>query len=412
MFIKVLTVSQITNYIKRILTSDVILNRVSVKGEISNFKHHYSGHLYFTLKDDNARIKCVMFKSSAINLKFEPEDGMSVIVNGSVSLYERDGQYQLYVDNMQPDGLGALYMAFEQLKRKLESEGIFDKEHKIPIPKYPSKIGVVTSSAGAALRDILNIISRRYPIVDVLVYPVLVQGEEAPGQIASAIYDLNKMDDIDVIIVGRGGGSIEELWAFNEECVARAIYDSKIPVISAVGHETDFTISDFAADLRAPTPSAAAELCVPDKKSLIYKLNSCFDSLISLMAYNIKNKKYDYEQQKKLLYTLNPILQINQKRQYLDSMYQRLVSLMKYKLDMKRETIKKCSLNLDNLSPLSIISRGYAIAYMSDRNTIIDDVKRVKKGDNIDVLVNNGTLSCNVKDVTEEDIYGKKGKGK
>lgn len=410
MFIKILTVSQITGYIKKLLSSDVILNRVSVKGEISNFKYHYSGHMYFTLKDDNARIKCVMFKSSCINLKFMPEDGMSVIVTGSVSLYERDGQYQLYVDDMQPDGLGALYMAYEQLKKRLESEGIFDQDHKIPIPRYPSKIGVVTSATGAAIRDILNILSRRYPGIEVLIVPVLVQGEGAAEEIASAIDALNKRDDIDVIIAGRGGGSIEELWAFNEECVARAIYNSRIPIISAVGHETDYTISDFAADLRAPTPSAAAELCVPDKKDVIYKLNTCFNSMASITEYNLSSRKSDLQQKKNMLYALNPLIQVNQKRQYLDLAYQRLVSVMKHKLDMGRESIKKYGAGLESLSPLSIISRGYSVAYASDTKKVIDDVKKVKKGDNIDILVNNGKIMCTVKDVLEEDIYGKKGK--
>lgn len=402
MYIKVLTVSQITNYIKRLLETDVILNKISVKGEISNFKYHYSGHMYFTLKDDSARLKCVMFKSSSTNLKFMPEDGMNVILTGSVSLYERDGQYQLYVNDMQPDGVGALYIAFEQLKRKLESEGLFDTNNKRPIPKYPSSIGVVTSATGAAVRDIINIISRRYPGMKILIAPVLVQGSGAAEQIAEAIGLLNQRKDVDIIIVGRGGGSIEELWAFNEEIVARAISKSRIPVVSAVGHETDFTIADFTSDLRAPTPSAAAEICAPDKKELIYRMNTCLNALCSLVNNNIQNKRTILKNTENIINSLNLKAAINQKKQYLDALNSKIVTFLKYKLEVNREILKKYTASLESLSPLSILTRGYSVVYLSDTKKVVSRVKNVEVGDNIDILVSDGSLKCIVKDIMEE----------
>lgn len=408
MYAKALSVAQITTYIKRILTADVILSDVSIKGEISNFKHHYSGHMYFTLKDDYAKIKCVMFKNSCANLKFQPEDGMNVIVSGNISLYERDGQYQLYIDDMQPDGLGALYMAFEQLKKKLEAEGLFDAQTKIPIPKYPATIGVITSSTGAAVKDIINILSRRYPGVHIKIIPVLVQGINAAQEIADAIEILNSRTDIDVIIVGRGGGSIEELWSFNEECVARAIYNSKTPIISAVGHETDFTVADFVADLRAPTPSAAAELCVPNKSDLIYKLNACSISLGRLAVSNIKNTKDRLKHLENMLYSLSPLYEINQRKQYIDSINSKIMSLIKFKIDINKEILKKCSTNLEILNPLAIINRGYSVTYYSGTKKVVDDIKSVKTGDNIEILVRNGFLRCIVEGISEGDINNEK----
>lgn len=404
MNIKVLTVTQVTEYIKRVLSADVILGSVSLKGEISNFKHHYSGHMYFTLKDDNAKIKCVMFKNSNNSLRFIPEDGMSVIVSGSVSVYERDGQYQLYVNNMVPDGIGALYTAFEQLKKKLEQEGLFNIEKKRPLPKLPLKIGVITSSTGAAVRDIINVATRRFPGIEMLLVPVKVQGNEAKGEIREAIKLLNSRDDIDVIIVGRGGGSIEELWAFNEECVARAIYSSRIPVISAVGHETDFTISDFVSDLRAPTPSAAAELSVPDKQELLYKVNSYYTTLCNALKTGADNKMSALKQHRNLLYSLSPLFQINQRRQYVDNLNYKLISLMKHKLDKGRDMVKNSGANLQSLSPLSILSRGYSITYLSECKSVVDDVNKINCGDNIDILVKNGIINCTVKKIGKEEI--------
>lgn len=400
MFIKVLSVTQITEYIKKLFNSDIILNSVSIRGEISNFKHHYTGHMYFTLKDDTCRIKCVMFKSSCERLKFYPKDGMNVIVQGRVSVYDRDGQYQIYVDDMQQEGIGALYAAFEQLKKKLEGEGLFDKDHKIPIPPYPQKVGVVTSSTGAAVRDIINIITRRCPGVGILLVPVLVQGSEAAGEIAGAIRYLNTRKDIDVIITGRGGGSIEELWAFNEEVVARAIYESQIPVISAVGHETDFTIADFVSDLRAPTPSAAAELCVPDKRELYYRVNSCLSSLAGSVSSNLNGVRADLKHLEKALYSDNPLYEINQKRQYIDSLISMMESNMNHKVELCRETLSKFSSTLDSLSPLNVLGRGYSIARTS-KGDIIDDTSKVKKGDNIDVIINNGLINCTAQKIEE-----------
>jgi len=404
MFKKILSVTQITDYIKRIFNADAILSNVSIRGELSNFKHHYSGHMYFTLKDDTAKIKCVMFKSSCSTLKFYPEDGMNVIVSGYVSIYERDGQYQLYVNDMQPDGKGALYVAFEQLKKKLESEGLFDVNKKKPLPKYPSKIGVVTSSTGAAIRDIINVATRRFPGINILVVPVMVQGNEAPGQIARAIEILNERGDVDIIITGRGGGSIEELWAFNEECVVRAIFNSSIPVVSAVGHETDYTIADFVSDLRAPTPSAASEICVPDKRELLYKLNNYSRIMHNQMQVILNNKKYELSQQKKLLYSLSPISKINQRKQYIDSLSYKLISLINHKIDMKKELLGKYMANLESLSPLSVLSRGYSVAYKSGERQVLRDIKNVKCGDNVDVYIKNGCMKCKVEAISEEEL--------
>lgn len=404
MFIKTLSVTQVTQYIKRILGNDVILRNVSVSGEISNFKHHYSGHMYFTLKDDSSRIRCVMFKSAADKLQFMPEDGMSVTVKGHVSVYERDGQYQLYADEMQQAGVGALYEAFAVLKRKLEEEGVFSESHKVAIPKFPQKVGVITSSTGAAVRDIINIISRRNPGVEILLAPVLVQGDGAPPEIVKAIEMMNRRDDVDVLIVGRGGGSIEELWAFNEESVARAIYNSRIPVISAVGHETDFTIADFAADLRAPTPSAAAELCVPDRNELLYKVDSCRETLKNCIRAVLKD---DGERSGRLgsgLVSSSPVNLIAQRQQYLDTIDFKISSLMKNDISLKKEVLGSICSNLDSLSPLAVLARGYSIATLARDGSVVDDVGKVKESDDLDVRVRRGTLRCTVREILQGGI--------
>ncbi|MBQ7953456.1 MAG: exodeoxyribonuclease VII large subunit, partial [Clostridia bacterium] len=276
-----ITVTQLNKYIKNLLETDINLSQISVKGEISNFKLHSSGHCYMTIKDETAQIRAVMFKTYTSSLKFTPENGMKITATGKISVYERDGQYQMYIFSMQPDGLGDLHVEFEKLKAKLTAEGIFDASHKKPIPKTPKTIGVVTSPTGAAIRDIINVVTRRYPLAEIIVCPVLVQGENSAKQIANAIEYMNRENMADVLIVGRGGGSIEDLWSFNEEVVAYAIYNSKIPIISAVGHETDFTIADFAADLRAPTPSAAAELAVPSVLELKGNISMYLNRMIS-----------------------------------------------------------------------------------------------------------------------------------
>ena len=312
---KIYSVSDINNYIKQIVSNDGILSGLSIRGEISNFKHHYTGHMYFTIKDQNSVLKCVMFKSHASLLRFAPQNGEKVIVSGYISVFERDGQYQLYASDMQPDGVGALHLAYEQLKNKLQKEGLFDTDTKKKIPILPRCIGVVTSSTGSVIRDIINVTYRRHSNMRIMLYPVAVQGLQAAGQIAAAISKLNELKQVDVIIVARGGGSLEELWAFNEEIVARSIHASDIPVISAVGHETDFTICDFVADMRAPTPSAAAELAVPDievllyklqnynirmKTSLVNKLAACRNQLQKVNSRNVFRQPYDKVNQYRL----------------------------------------------------------------------------------------------------------------
>jgi exodeoxyribonuclease VII large subunit len=292
---RVFTVTEINNYIKYLMQNDMLLSHLYVKGEISNFKHHTSGHAYFTLKDADSRIKCVMFKGSASKLKFVPEDGCAVILRGYFSIYERDGQYQLYVEDMIPEGTGSLYKAYEQLKKKLSELGYFDEAKKKKLPFMPQTVGIVTSPTGAAVRDIISIIKRRCPCINIYLYPVQVQGAGAEKEIAEGIRYFNTKGNVDVMIIGRGGGSIEELWAFNEEIVAKAIYESSIPVISAVGHETDFTIADFTADLRAATPSAAAELAVPDKQSLMSKVSQYQYALNSSMTNYINSKRVRVE---------------------------------------------------------------------------------------------------------------------
>ncbi|KPU44911.1 exodeoxyribonuclease 7 large subunit [Oxobacter pfennigii] len=404
MNVKVLSVSQITEYIKKVMAVDPILNNVSIRGEISNFKHHYSGHMYFTLKDENAKIKCVMFKSAGYNLKFLPEDGMNVIASGNISLYEKDGQYQLYINRLEPDGKGALFVAYEQLKKRLEAEGLFDKKRKKALPKYPSKVGVITSSTGAAVRDIINVMTRRFPGIHILVVPVLVQGEEAPRDITNAVDYLNTREDIDVIIVGRGGGSIEELWAFNDEFVARAITRSKIPVISAVGHETDFTISDFVSDLRAPTPSAAAEVSVPDKRELKYRLDTYINNIKSLILKNLNEDRALIDRYKSILNTLSPAIFLNQKRQYIDTLNFKLDTAMKRNLDMAKDQFRNFCTNLESLNPLSTLSRGYSICLNPDSKEVIDSIEKVSLKDNVEILVKNGSIECEVTGLSKGSV--------
>ena len=334
----ILSVSQLNFYIKSLFDSDSKLNDLLIQGEISNFTDHYkSGHLYFSLKDENSVVKAVMFSGNTKRLRFMPENGMKVIVRAKASLYEVSGQYQLYVEDMQPDGIGALSLAFEQLKDKLKKEGLFNTSIKKTIPKYPKKIGVVTSDTGAAIKDIENILSRRYPIAEVILCPVLVQGEEAPRQIVDAIQRFNLIKACDVMIVGRGGGSIEDLWAFNDERLARAIYESEIPIISAVGHETDFTISDFVADLRAPTPSAAAELAVPNINDIYAEIDSYVLSLNKEITYILENYKTDLSILSNTLKNKNPEKIIEEKRLRLDIIYSELLKAFNNKLSLHKD---------------------------------------------------------------------------
>ena len=366
-------VSQLTSSIKVILEDS--LSNILVEGEISNFRNPSSGHFYFTLKDEKSELKCVSFRSSNEKIKFDIKDGMRVICGGKISVYEKQGSYQLYVSKIEPKGVGALQLAFEQLKEKLFKEGLFDESRKRPIPKLPRRIGIVTSPTGAAIRDILNILKRRFSNIDVLISPVKVQGEGAGEEIAAAIEDLNALGVVDVIIVGRGGGSLEDLWAFNEEIVARAVYNSGVPVISAVGHEIDWLITDFVADLRAPTPSAAAELVVPDKSDLIDTLD------------NIEKRLKDF-----------PSGIVREFEQRLDDMERDLGLRFRHYLEIKEGDFKLVSGKIEMLSPLGILGRGYSITFRLPAGKIIKDAGFVKKGDLIETRLSTGNIKSRVEE--------------
>lgn len=391
----VYSVTALNNYVKRILDTDENLKAVFVTGEISNFKNHYSGHMYMTIKDEGGAIKAVMFSSYASRLKFVPENGMKVIIFGSVSLYGKDGSYQLYINDMQPDGVGALNLAYEQLKEKLQKEGLFNAEFKKPIPEFPQRIGVMTAPDGAAVRDIFSILKRRYPVAEIVFSPVAVQGASAAPEIARAIKLFNEQNAADVLIVGRGGGSLEDLWAFNEEIVARAIFESQIPVISAVGHETDFTIADFVADLRAPTPSAAAELAVPDIFELKAELLGLKQHLSVLMRNMLEGEKERLENFNKQITILSPTNRILNSRQELSNLNEKLINAFAYKMNEEKSKLSLLSGKLNALSPLNVLSRGYSIAYNNGNS--IKSVNDVKKGDNIKIRVTDGEIFAEVK---------------
>lgn len=396
----VYSVAQLNNYVKSVLDNDENLNHLFVTGEISNYKPHYSGHMYMTIKDETAAIKAVMFAGNASRLKFKPENGMKVIIFGTVSLFQRDGSYQLYINDMQPDGIGALNIAFEQLKKKLEAEGLFSNQYKKPIPKFPQKVGVVTSATGAAVQDIFNVLKRRYPVAEVVLRPCQVQGEGAANDIANAIKEFNKVKGADVLIVGRGGGSIEDLWAFNEEIVARAVFDSEIPVISAVGHETDFTICDFVADLRAPTPSAAAECAVPD----------CFELKANLLSYkqrlNTLSKNILESERKRVLAIeksgalKNPLLKINDSKKDILYLNEKIVNLTSSLIEANRSKVNALCGKLDALSPLGVIARGYSVTKSKEK--IIKSIKDVKIDDEITVNLSDGMITAMVCGINEE----------
>lgn len=389
---KVATVSQINNYVKKILDHNIILNNVWIKGEISNFKHHYSGHLYITLKDEGAVLKAVMFRGSAQSLAFEPNDGMKVLARGRISVYEAGGSYQLYIEEMIPDGVGELYIAYEQLKKQLESEGLFSPEHKKPIPPFPDRVGVVTASTGAAVRDIINVITRRYPMAEIVLYPAQVQGSGAAESVVKAIEYFNATDGADTLIVGRGGGSIEDLWAFNEEITARAIYASKIPVISAVGHETDFTIADFVADLRAPTPSAAAEIAVPSVIELRNRIDTDKNRISRNIAGRIEGNRLLLERFK----MRTPKDRIDDANLRIDSLIKSMDSSLKMKtMHLKRE-LSSAAAKLDALSPLQTLARGYSIPTTED-GTVIRSAKEMKGGTEFTLRMKDGSTDCIVK---------------
>lgn len=409
MKLKTFQVGEINEYINKLLSFDIILGSLQVEGEISNFKLHSSGHIYFSLKDHRSRIRCVMFRSNGQQLKFLPEEGMKVIVKGYISVYERDGQYQLYAQEMEPAGTGALYKAYEQLKRKLDREGLFKEENKKPIPFLPKKIGVVTSPTGAAIRDIISIITRRNSNVEIIIYPVLVQGVGAGGQISKGIEYLNKDHTVDVIIAGRGGGSIEELWAFNEEVVARSIAYSDIPVISAVGHETDFTIADFVADVRAATPSAAAELVIPPKQDLQYTLNSLKLRLIQAMENNLAQSRQQVEKIKDSSIFTRPYERINQYTQQVDWLSSNLIKTIRKNCNVKKEKVQSSKRQLYGINPFSILNRGYSIL-KDEKDHYIFTIEEINKGQHLRVVLNDGILNCTVNNVRKEPMNNKYGK--
>ena len=396
----VYSVNDLNNYVKQILDKDENLKYVFVTGEISNFKAHYSGHLYLTLKDDKAAIKAVMFAGNASKLRFMPENGMKILAFGTVSLFPRDGSYQLYISDMQPDGIGALNIAYEQLKKKLEAEGLFSPVHKKLIPEFPARVGVITSATGAAVQDIFNVLSRRYPVAEVVLRPTKVQGEGAADDIARAIKAFNDYEAADVLIVGRGGGSIEDLWAFNEEIVARAVFESKIPIISAVGHETDYTICDFVADLRAPTPSAAAELAVPDKLELKGELLSYKQHLYAI-AKNIllkERSKLSAIEQRDVM--RNPVVKINENRKELAFISDRIESLTESTLKDSRNKLAALAGKMDALSPLRVVSRGYAL--VENNGKIVKSTSDVSINDELLLKISDGTVVAGVLEVRED----------
>lgn len=397
----VLSVSQLNRYIKMNFDADENLANIFISGEISNFTNHYrTGHLYFTLKDDSAAVRAVMFNSSAKRLKFMPEDGMKVIARGRVSVYEASGQYQLYVDDMQPDGVGALNLAYEQLKEKLQKEGLFSELHKKPLPPYPEKVGVITSPTGAAVRDIINVLGRRFPYAKIVFCPVLVQGEGAHLQLTDAVNLFNSERAADVIIIGRGGGSIEDLWEFNDEGLARAVYNSEIPVISAVGHETDFTICDFVADMRAPTPSAAAELAVPDANELQYALSALKNRMFLNVSSGIADRRSRLEYLTSKGVLKSPDEMLSNRSQRLDTAFSKMLSSYENRIGGKKVEFISAATALSKLDPMSVLMRGFA--FVSDKNgKNVYSSQALAKGDKINVRFHDGSAVCEVKEITQ-----------
>ncbi len=394
------TVSELNSYIKHLLTTDPHLGQIWVKGEISNLTKHSSGHYYFTLKDKKSQLSCVSFRSTNRGLKFEPESSMKVLIFGAIDVYTIRGQYQMRVLDIRPDGIGELYKAFEQLKKRLEEEGLFDESHKKPVPKYPKKIGVATSPTGAAIHDILNVAERRCP-VDILLAPTVVQGEGAAPSIVNSIELLNKTD-VDVIIVGRGGGSLEDLWPFNEEMVARSIFDSTIPVVSAVGHETDYTIVDFTADMRAPTPSAAAELVVPNQLEIRRRMEFLSLQMKNSIVHRISEEETHLNHLRAHIEPerLNAILRQNHQR--IDEITARMGRGIKPILNSKESKLKICAGRLHAVSPLKTIERGYSIAVKLETGEVVRSIADVKKNDDVGITVRDGTIECTVDNVKEK----------
>ncbi len=393
----ILSVCDINKYIKNIMSCDDLLSNLWIKGEISNYKNHSSGHMYFTLKDETSLIKCVMFRTHNLNIDFSIENGIKVLIHGYISVYERDGQYQLYAQELYQDGIGNLHLAFLQLKNKLFEEGLFDNRFKKPLPTLPKRIGVLTSPTGSVIRDIINVLNRRYGNFQLLIYPIAVQGESASRQISMAIKKMNSLDYVDVLILARGGGSLEELWAFNEEIVARSIFESRIPIISAIGHETDFTIADFVADFRAPTPSAAAEVVLPEKILLKNKIATLEGRLLNSLHKNISIKKLKYQNLLRSTSFSRPCDNIYQFRIHLDSLFKHLMKDLTLVTDKKKSKLLTIVAKLDALSPLSIMSRGYSIVRNIKQGRIIRSIKEVEIYDELEINFSDGQINCIVK---------------
>jgi exodeoxyribonuclease VII large subunit len=400
MYIKTLSVSALNSYVKKMIDADFILNNLNIKGEISNFKMHSSGHLYFSLKDENSKINCIMFKTYANNLKFKPKDGESVVIKGKVSVYEKDGAHQLYCYEMKQEGIGELYIAFQDLKNKLEKQGLFDLSHKRPIPRFPKRIGIVTSPTGAAVSDIINVSMRRNKSIELLLYPALVQGENASEDIIRGLELLNKAEDIDVIILARGGGSIEELWAFNNENLANAIFNSKKPIITGVGHETDFTIADFVSDMRAPTPSAAAELAVPGLNELKLKLESYKDYFSSSLDNTIRRSSNRIDMLKKTLDMHSPMNYIINQYNYIDNFQNRFTLKLRSKLDIKREELSRLNAVIDAHNPLKVLKKGYAVIEDLHGN-IISSKANLKENRQVLITVKDGKIKAGLEYLKE-----------
>ena len=395
-----LSISQLNEYIRRLVDSDALLSSVAVRGEVSNYKVYPSGHHYFTLKDESASLKCVMFRSSAVRLRFKVENGMKLIAVGKVSVYPRDGAYQLYCSTLAPDGVGDLHIAFEQLKEKLAARGLFDPAHKKPLPKFPRTVGIVTSSAGAAVHDILRILNKRYPLINVRLLPVRVQGVEAPAEIAAAIKYANQNALADVLIVGRGGGSIEDLWAFNDERVAQAIFDSDIPVISAVGHEPDVTISDYVADVRAATPSNAAELVVPDQNALRQEMDALSLSMVTILEQRLKTARQHLTILSSASSLQYPDVYVKHRRSALEQYSQRLIHAENLRITRCRQQFTAQTAKLDAMSPLKVLTRGYAFV-QDDSDRILRSTKEVAPGDKLTVTLRDGTVTAVAQQIKE-----------
>jgi len=389
----VYSVSAITAYIKRRLDSDLTLQNLWLEGEVFNWRPAPSGHVYFTLKDSNASMRCVMWRSTVSQLSYLPKgDGEAVLAHGHISVYESSGQYQFYVDDLEPVGLGALHAQFEQLKARLAREGLFDETRKRPLPPFPRRIGLVTSPVGAALRDILNVLRRRYPLVEVILSPTQVQGEEAPPQIVSALQALSRLEGVGVIILARGGGSLEDLWAFNDERVARAVAASPVPVVCGVGHETDFTIADFAADMRAPTPSAAAELVTPDRDELSRRVGLLKSQLTTVIHDTVARRRLTLAGEMRALQRVSPLVWIEGRRQRVDELSHVAQRTMQHRSALNRERLNGVWLRLTALNPHATLARGYAIVRRADDGRVVNRVAQVSPGDQLAVQVSDGTF--------------------